>query len=158
MCRGACRSEPSAVRHSAVTLRLQHLADPAPPQMRGGVRGRGGLRMGRGGYKMKTFVPRLPFDIYLCEPAFQRAKPAPDETPLQQVSGDRDCGGTPRLVTAPRATHQTELRGTWSVVRHWAVLTAGSAPRLHWPPLPPRHRPLSPSWARLFTLAASGRL
>lgn len=69
-----------------VHARVSTLSALCRRQMRGGARGRGGLRMGRGGYKMKSFVPRLPFDIYLCEAAFQRVKPVADEVAFQQVS------------------------------------------------------------------------
>jgi hypothetical protein len=52
--------------------------------MRG--RGRGmGRGMGRPGLKFKPFVPRLPFDLTLCEPVFPRTKPLPDEAAFSQV-------------------------------------------------------------------------
>lgn len=55
---------------------------------------RGGLHrpMGHGppppfGPKMvKPYVPRLPFDMVLCESAFPRVKAAPDESAFTQVS------------------------------------------------------------------------
>ena len=112
--------------------------------MRGGARGRGGLRMGRGGYKMKTFVPRLPFDIYLCEPAFQRAKPVPDETPLQQVSQVAGVAqgtrlGPPRYLpsrchspsSGPRRQQAAAPAGRW---HSGGARSRQSAPRPHWRP------------------------
>lgn len=38
------------------------------------------------GPKMKQFVPRLPFDMVLCESAFPRVKAAPDESAFTQVT------------------------------------------------------------------------
>lgn len=54
--------------------------------MRGGMMrpmGPGGPHFGP---KMKQFVPRLPFDMVLCESAFPRVKAAPDESAFTQVS------------------------------------------------------------------------
>ena len=52
--------------------------------MRGrGGRGRGGGSMGRG--PTRVFVPHIPFDFVLCEQAFPRVKPAPNDEQLTQV-------------------------------------------------------------------------
>lgn len=54
--------------------------------------GRGAMHrlMGHGhppyGHKIKQFVPRLPFDMVLCESAFPRVKAAPDESAFTQVT------------------------------------------------------------------------
>lgn len=54
--------------------------------------GRGGMHhrlMSHGhppyGHKIKPFVPRLPFDMVLCESFFARVKNAPDESSFTQV-------------------------------------------------------------------------
>lgn len=56
------------------------------------ARGRGGRGMGRGGvgrggvpFKVQKFVPRHPFDMVLCEPAFPRVKPAVNDEVFTQV-------------------------------------------------------------------------
>lgn len=49
---------------------------------RGGIIGRGGLRVP---FKPKTYVPRHPFDMALCEPVFPRIKPLPSEDAFTQV-------------------------------------------------------------------------
>jgi hypothetical protein len=47
--------------------------------------GRGGL-LRRGPAKFNNpFVPRFPFDLILCESAFPRVTPAPDEAALTDV-------------------------------------------------------------------------
>ncbi|GIY16204.1 interleukin enhancer-binding factor 2-like protein [Caerostris extrusa] len=54
-------------------------------KMRGGSRGRA-ARGGRSGlYKPKVFIPRVPFDVYVCESFFPRVKLAPDDNTLTQA-------------------------------------------------------------------------
>ncbi|KAG8195091.1 hypothetical protein JTE90_029670 [Oedothorax gibbosus] len=70
--------------------------------MRGGSRG-GRPRGGRSGpYKPKMFIPRVPFDVYVCESFFPRVKLAPEDTALTQaiLKRNQDLSSTPQEQTA----------------------------------------------------------
>lgn len=53
--------------------------------MRGGARGGRPSRGRSGPYKPKVFIPRVPFDVYVCESFFPRVKLAPDDNTLTQA-------------------------------------------------------------------------
>ena len=63
------------------------------------MRGRGGRGRGGGGGGMgrgaRVFVPHIPFDFVMCEQAFPRVKPAPNDQQFTQVNlfpHNRKCG------------------------------------------------------------------
>jgi len=71
--------------------------------MRGGSRGGRSSRGGRTGpYKPKVFIPRVPFDIYVCESFFPRVKLAPDDNTLTQalLKRNTDLASTAQEQTA----------------------------------------------------------